>query len=448
MTDPSIPAPPRPSRRRLIQLLSLVLILGGVISGGYFLWLEWTTPTVPEVDLTHVEPLAAEGIAKARELVVKNPRRAEAWGEFAMTLHAHDFFLHAQACYGHAERFDPTNPVWPYLRADCWKAEGDARIAIEHLRRAALLSSTEPTPSIRLAELLMETGQVEESATTFQDVLRTYPSNPRAHLGLARIALSRGNGRASLSHINNCLAVTGDIPPALLLLAETYQDLGEPEMAADANRRASMSKQGQTWLDEYMLLVGARRQGIVGASQRAIAHYNAGRHEEAIQELAALLAKQPNSPKVLAGLGRMYVVCKQPANGLPHLRKAIELDPELLDAHFYLASGLMELQQHTEAVAEFRAVVARKPDYPDASHRLGQCLYLLRDRASAVEALLDAVRYAPNNVRAQKNLAIVLFELQRYDEAVTHFELAATLSPDDREIPRMLTRAKAARAKK
>ena len=437
---PQVPARPR---RRAFRFFFLALILVGTLLGGYFLWLDWSAPMPPEVDIAHLEPVVADAIQKARGLVVASPRNADTWGEYAMTLHVHDMYTHAQECYTHAERLDPQNPMWPYLRGDCSTRDGDPREALEHFRRAVLRSSRDPSAHLRLGELLVASGQLEDGAALFQEVHRIEPQHPRAHLGLARVELGRGQTRRSLSHIHNCLAVTGDIPEACLLLAEVYHDLEEFELAADAKQRAKVGKT-TPWPDTYLHQLYARHQGLLAVGARAMAHFNAGRRDEAIQEFATLAAQQPDSPKVLGSLGRMYVMCDQPSTAEPHLRQSLKLDPELVEVRYYLATALAQLNKLEEAVAEFRTVVERKPDYVEAHYRLSQCLHRLKDKVGTVTALQTAIRYAPNHDRAQKNLAIVLFELRRYDESVKHFELAAALAPEDRDLPGLLKQAKAA----
>jgi tetratricopeptide (TPR) repeat protein len=449
-TEPTAqpPAPPRRGRRSL-GLVFLAMILVGAASGGYFLWLDLTAPVPPEVDVAHCEPVVAEAIRKARALVAASPRDANAWGEYAMALHAHDLYRPAQECYARAEELDPANPMWPYLRGDCCTLDGDPRDAAAHFRRAVGRSGADPSAHLRLGEFFVAAGQLDEAAALFGEIQRADPQNPRANLGLARIELARGNARGSLTHVSNCLAVAGDIPEACLLLAEVYHDLGEHDLAADASRRAKLVS-STPWPDTYLHNLFKRQQGILAVGQRATAHYNAGRREEAIQELASYVAQQPESPTALGSLGRMYVLCDRPADAEPYLRKSLALDPELVEVRYYLATALMKLDKLNDAAAEFRTVTARKPEHSDAHSRLSQCLYKLGDKAGSAAALQEAVRYTPNNDRSQKNLAVLLLELHRYEDAVRHFELAAALAPKDRQIPVLLARAKeaASRSKK
>ncbi|MDD2914283.1 MAG: tetratricopeptide repeat protein [Gallionella sp.] len=63
------------------------------------------------------------------------------------------------------------------------------------------------------------------------------------------------------------------------------------------------------------------------ALQQAIAHHHAGRLQEAEQFYRAILQAQPNHPDANHNLGVLAVQVKQPAAALPHLKAALELNP-------------------------------------------------------------------------------------------------------------------------
>ncbi len=445
----SLPTPSGRTRRRWFWFTLLGLSAVAAVVWGYFVWLRATAPTPPDIELAHVDPLVADAIGQARDGVLAKPHNPAAWGELAIVLHAHDFYADAKQCYTQAERLDPTNPAWPYLLGDCYCYEGDpTREAIPHFRRALSIAGQNPTARTRLGELLTEAGEFDEAEALFREVLVDDPGEPRAHLGLARVALTRGNARAGLTHIHNCIARAGDIPRACTLLAEAYHVLGEHDLAADAHKRATKHTEPFFWPDPFLDLMFARRTGFSALSRKATALYKANRGSEALVVLEELARRYPDNPLARNGLGRMYVLINQPAVGEPHLREALRMDPDLVEARYNLASALMQLEQRGEAVVELRRVLEQQPHHAEAHLKLGQCLYLQNDKVGAAVALRDAIRYAPNNAKAQKNLGVVLFELRDYADAVIHLELATTLAPDDQQLASLLTRAKSLAAHK
>lgn len=439
--SPSAPPPATPSRRKWVGYLFMAVSAWLAAYVGYQLWLVWTAPKPPDVDLSHVEPMVAEAIREAQTQVLANPRHPDAWGHLGMTLHAHQLFQPAKQCYATAERYDPKNPAWPYLAGDCEFFEGDPVVALEHFRRAAGLGG-ESVVRLRFGEALFDGGHTDEAEAVFREVLAATPADPRAHLGLARVLMERGQLRAAVDHLNRCLARADNATRAWSLLTQAYHELGEMEAAADARKRISRRGDMHTWPDPYLEQLGLRQTGVIALGRRAAALLRTNRGAEAQALLEELVRREPASAKAHMGLGRVMVIQNQPAAAEPILRESLRLDPNSFEARFHLGNALAMQGKRDEAVTEYRRVVADQPDNGEVHLKLGQCLYVLGDKPAAAAALRDAVRYEPNNAVAQKNLGVVLFELKLYADAATHLDLAATLAPTDEQTRTLLARAR------
>ena len=56
-------------------------------------------------------------------------------------------------------------------------------------------------------------------------------------------------------------------------------------------------------------------------------------------------------------------------------KKAVELDPNNSDAHFYLALAYEDKSQYDLAIAEYKKVIELKPEYKDADSSAWSSLY-------------------------------------------------------------------------
>src|SRR5262249_58971060 len=75
----------------------------------------------------------------------------------------------------------------------------DLEAGILKLQRAVELGDTQPSsPRLRLAEALLARGRLDEAEEHFREVLRHEPNNPRARLGLGRLAVFRDDFAGSL----------------------------------------------------------------------------------------------------------------------------------------------------------------------------------------------------------------------------------------------------------
>lgn len=148
-------------------------------------------------------------------------------------------------------------------------------------------------------------------------------------------------------------------------------------------------------------------------------------------------------------------------------RKAVELNPGYIDAHYNLAQAYMHQQRSEEAVAAYRQVVRLRPDHAeayntmglaleklgrideaigcyrealrinpkhaDAYYNLGNVLPHIGDVEKAVECYQQALRHRPDFVKAYVNLGFSLYSLGQLSEARDAFQKAQALEPDNSE---------------
>jgi Tfp pilus assembly protein PilF len=93
---------------------------------------------------------------------------------------------------------------------------------------------------------------------------------------------------------------------------------------------------------------------------------NLKRSDKAIEVLKAALAIDPNSADVNHYLGEAYFQIRKGSLGIPHMNRAIEIDPNgkaelhLRIAGLYNAAGAKNL-----AANEYKLFLQKKPDYPE-----------------------------------------------------------------------------------
>jgi predicted Zn-dependent protease len=98
----------------------------------------------------------------------------------------------------------------------------------------------------------------------------------------------------------------------------------------------------------------------------------------ALRTLTAAQGVEPDNPVVIANLGMVTSDAGQPAAAIPHLQRAVSLDPDLHQARFALAIAFARTGRRTDAAAEAETLLRRLP--PSAPQR------------PEVERLLAAVR--------------------------------------------------------
>jgi TolB-like protein/DNA-binding winged helix-turn-helix (wHTH) protein/Tfp pilus assembly protein PilF len=112
------------------------------------------------------------------------------------------------------------------------------------------------------------------------------------------------------------------------------------------------------------------------------------------------------------------------------VRKALELDPNLAEAHVVLAN-LQTVQWHwTEAEAEYRRGLELNPS--DASAYGGLAGWLLsQGRLAEAVASARKARELDPSPGAGNELGWILFNARRYDEAIREYRSALAIEPDN-----------------
>jgi tetratricopeptide (TPR) repeat protein len=118
------------------------------------------------------------------------------------------------------------------------------------------------------------------------------------------------------------------------------------------------------------------------------------------------------------------------AEGEAHLREALRLMPDYLQARFYL--GLLKFQQHSnaEAVQELSAALRLQTNFAPAHIVLGEVLTEQQKWEEAVAHLRAGLEEMPGSVEGHQSLGVALVSQGKFAEGMPELQLALKSSPD------------------
>jgi ribosomal protein S12 methylthiotransferase accessory factor len=140
----------------------------------------------------------------------------------------------------------------------------------------------------------------------------------------------------------------------------------------------------------------------------------------------------PDSYFIEFYLGQNLYNAGQPAEALPHLRQALDLEPDPEDIPYiysYLGNCLKDLEQYEEAIATLKKGTEHDDERPDLHNLLGFCYFKLADHEAAVLHFSKAVYLAPTSAIDYANLGVNYRKLGKKEEALKSFALALSLDP-------------------
>ncbi|OIR00358.1 beta-barrel assembly-enhancing protease [mine drainage metagenome] len=197
----------------------------------------------------------------------------------------------------------------------------------------------------------------------------------------------------------------------------------------------------------YRLVLTLRPQAAVAAVNLSIALQGLNRAAEAERALRDALAQNPALAEAENSLGCLLLEQNRLEEAEAAFRRAAALAPGLADPANNLGNALRKAGRLAEAAQAFRLAAALAPDHPQPLSNLAACLLELGDRAGSIaacqtllerhpehdaarnclgnalllEGRLDeaeaAFRQAEDSAEAGVNLAGLLYDLERFDEA-------------------------------
>lgn len=256
-------------------------------------------------------------------------------------------------------------------------AFGRLDLAITHLRQACLAPNVPATYFSNLAEMCRQQGLLAEAELAGQRAVKLDPMLVDAWNNLGIILQESGKLSASRECLERVVALRPESAQAHNNLANTYRRMDRLDLA-----EAHYS------------------QALALAPDYAEAHSN----------LAYLLGAQGLFDKAVAAG-----------------RRAIELSPQLTDAYLNIADAEVQRLQYGEALRWVNALHAFNPQHVGGLMARAQVLKKLQHLDQALLCARQALALAPENATVHNTIGTMLQALELHDEALVHFDLAASL---------------------
>ncbi|MHC5040047.1 MAG: tetratricopeptide repeat protein [Planctomycetota bacterium] len=180
-----------------------------------------------------------------------------------------------------------------------------------------------------------------------------------------------------------------------------------------------------------ILIVGGTAWGQL---EKADSLREAGKHAEAVAVYKEVMAKEPDHPKALYGigfslteLGRAEAFSDSLWAARQHLEKLVVVAPGVPEYHYlngysaYLLaprapSFTMVLQN--KAASELQRSIDGRPNHWDSWFYLGKVLHAQGKMEKAVEVFTQAITLQPDRLETYPDLALVQFSLGRHDACI------------------------------
>jgi tetratricopeptide (TPR) repeat protein len=177
---------------------------------------------------------------------------------------------------------------------------------------------------------------------------------------------------------------------------------------------------------------------------------NKKQYERAVALFEETLANQPTErPKIAPSYaqalrGRAAGLLKSnPQQAEALLIKAVELDPDNVDGHFYLGKLYTSLKDYPSAIKAYGKTAELAPNFSDGFFNLGFVCTVTRNYPKAEEMFRKVIQLKPSYLdEAYFNLAVVQNLQGKRQESIRTLERAVEVNPDNERAKRYLLRFK------
>ena len=161
-------------------------------------------------------------------------------------------------------------------------------------------------------------------------------------------------------------------------------------------------------------------------------------YRRGLEYMMEAIATAPGQAAYHADAAECYRALGRIDEAIAECRRALDLDPDLADAHNRLGLALMSTGQFAEAAACFRAAIASRQHHAPYHNNLGIALARANDLEPAADAYRQATVLDAENLSARLNLANLLETLGDHHGALNHLRTALKKNPNSIRAARAL----------
>ncbi len=309
---------------------------------------------------------------------------------------------------------------------------------------AAALDRRMGSAYYNLGLLLLQKDEAARAADLFEIATQTSPETQYVH-ALSVAQFRAGNYREAVTGLERALASTSgtaslafDPMEARRMLAVAQMQSGQFDVAADLllSDPATGNDPNLQYVLGTALIRGGRREQAALLLDSLVARHEGwaplqvllgqakaqtGDFEAAVEHLEKALELNPDVQDAHSGLGMIALREGRLEQAEQHYLAELERQPNSLELEYLLANVLERSQQLERASNLLFGVLRRDPEHANARYLLGKIQLARGLLVEAAQHLATAVQLAPGNYNAHYQLGICLQRLGRADESSAAF---------------------------
>lgn len=255
-------------------------------------------------------------------------------------------------------------------------------------KRAIKIDSTQAPFYLTLADIYFSENNTREAKELLEATAKKFPDNIESLLKLAELYFLVQRYQDGITYVNNALKLNENLAKAYYIKGSIYRESGDTSRAI-SNLETAV-EQDNKYIDAYYdlgVLYAARRNPI------ALDYYNnalsinpnheeanyakakllqdIGKIDEALAQYDAILAKDKDCENCYYNRGAIYLEIKKDVKkAVAEFSKAIEINPNYVQAYFARGYAYSKLKDKESAKADYQMCLKIQPGYEAAVEEL------------------------------------------------------------------------------
>lgn len=283
---------------------------------------------------------------------------------------------------------DPNNANLYYERANYYYAIRNAKDAGLDIAKAIELDSMIAKFHLLQSDIFYATNQVDKAQTAIEKSIKLDPKSEEANLKMGELKFYLKNYKDAFKYLDEALRINKYNAKTYFIKGMCFKENGDTGLAISSFRTCIeqdpqffhgymqlgnlMAAQNNPLAENYYLnAIEVNNTQIEAFYALGYYYQEHGRSDDAIKVYGDLLKMDPKNAPTIHNIGYIHLFKKSdPAKSLQYFTDALNIDPRLDNAQYHRGVAYQQLGNKEPAIADFKKVLERNPDFQLAKDRL------------------------------------------------------------------------------
>ena len=321
-----------------------------------------------------------------------------------------------------------------------------------YFEKSLSINKNQPVVLTNYANLLVKMGIFEQAIETYKKAHILTPSNAEILYNLAALLNQIGQQSRAIKQLDKAIRINDKNPHYFNLLGNCFHNIEQYRHALDSYDKAieltpsnfyAHHNKGITFrkiqqpakaVECYLNVYEQGKLISVFLFNLGSAYYDLGQFGKTEELLLKAIDIQPEYVDAHEALNKLYWEHSQQDKFLKSYQTAIVNTNKSAPLHYSYASHLIMAHKEEQAQDILENAIKELGEAPEFMHALAVLVCKKGDHCKALSLFKKAIKNQPENTRFRIDLANFLIQQSKYKSALAQLEFASKIDPLDQEI--------------